>query len=134
PLRRRLRLGGERRSEEGDTEQERPARHRLDRRQHPTPVGRGPYAGRRPCSSPRCSAPASTAPAGSTTARCGRAEARRSVHHPGLARLRRLRWPFTTGVLDEELCAATGLEGVKAVYAARGRSHGATFFGVFDCL
>ena len=39
--------------------------------------------------------------------------------YPGLAGLREARWPVSQAVLDGELCASTGMEGILGVFEAR---------------
>src|SRR5262245_10906994 len=44
------------------------------------------------------------------------------------------RWPLTQGVLDGELCAATGMEGILGVFEARKSRHAPLAFVAFDLL
>jgi bifunctional non-homologous end joining protein LigD len=54
--------------------------------------------------------------------------------HAGLAWLRDVTWPMRQGVLDGELCAATGMEGILGVFEARKQRHAPLAFLAFDVL
>jgi ATP-dependent DNA ligase len=56
------------------------------------------------------------------------------LQHRGLGWLGDVRWPVDQAVLDGELFAGEGIEGVDAVLAARGRGGGAVAFAAFDVL
>jgi ATP-dependent DNA ligase len=56
------------------------------------------------------------------------------LRHPGCAWLREVRWPVAEAVLDGELCADTGSDGIQAVLEARGQRSGVTAFLAFDVL
>ena len=52
----------------------------------------------------------------------------------GLAWLRDVRWPVAQAVLDGEVCAETGSDGIQVVLEARGRADAPTSFLAFDVL
>jgi bifunctional non-homologous end joining protein LigD len=54
--------------------------------------------------------------------------------YSGLAGLRAARWPIDQAVLDGELCATTGMEGVLGVFEARERKDAPLAFVAFDVL
>ncbi len=54
--------------------------------------------------------------------------------YPGLAWLGDARWPVDQALLDGELCAATGMEGVLSVFEARERRSQPMAFVAFDLL
>jgi len=54
--------------------------------------------------------------------------------YPGLARLRDARWPIDQAVLDGELCASTGMEGILGVFEAREQQGAPVAFVAFDVL
>ncbi len=53
---------------------------------------------------------------------------------PGLAWLRKLRWPVASAVLDREAMAGDGSEGIQAVFEARHRVGSPMAFAAFDVL
>jgi bifunctional non-homologous end joining protein LigD len=54
--------------------------------------------------------------------------------YPGLTWLRTVAWPFAQGILDGELCAATGMEGILGVFEARKQAGAPVAFLAFDLL
>jgi ATP-dependent DNA ligase len=52
----------------------------------------------------------------------------------GLAWLREAAWPMRQGILDGELCAETGMEGILGVFEARKARHAPRAFVAFDVL
>ena len=58
----------------------------------------------------------------------------RADHLPGLAWLREIRWPVVSAVLDGEVVAGDGSEGIQAVFEARKRPGSPMAFAAFDVL
>jgi ATP-dependent DNA ligase len=56
------------------------------------------------------------------------------LSHPGVAWLRTVIWPFDEAILDSELCADDGREGIQRVLEARGQMDDETSLVVFDIL
>src|SRR5262245_41925043 len=54
--------------------------------------------------------------------------------YPGLAWLRKARWPTDSVILDGELCASTGMEGILGVFEARETGEAPMAFLAFDLL
>jgi ATP-dependent DNA ligase len=54
--------------------------------------------------------------------------------YPGMAGLREACWPIVQAVLDGELCASTGMEGILGVFEARERRGTPLAFVAFDVL
>jgi ATP-dependent DNA ligase len=59
---------------------------------------------------------------------------RELIRLPGLAWLREIRWPIASAVLDGEVVAGDGSEGIQAVFEARHRQGSAMAFTAFDLL
>ena len=59
---------------------------------------------------------------------------RELIRLPGLAWLREIRWPVASAVLDGEVVAGDGSEGIQAVFEARHRSGSPMAFTAFDVL
>jgi ATP-dependent DNA ligase len=56
------------------------------------------------------------------------------LSEPGLTWLGTVTWPVRSGVLDGELCAQTGMEGILGVFEARKARHAPLAFVAFDVL
>lgn len=56
------------------------------------------------------------------------------LHHPGMAWLREIAWPFKSAIFDGEACAGDGHEGIQAVFAERNRVGGDMALVLFDLL
>jgi ATP-dependent DNA ligase len=59
---------------------------------------------------------------------------RELIRLPGLAWLRKIRWPVASAVLDGEVVAGDGSAGIRAVFEARHRQGSGRAFAAFDVL
>jgi ATP-dependent DNA ligase len=68
------------------------------------------------------------------TVRCYSRRGLDLLRHRGLAWLKTIPWPMEAAVLDGEVFAGNGCDGIDSVFAARDREGGATAVAVFDIL
>ncbi len=68
------------------------------------------------------------------TTHCYSRPGRELLRHAGLAFLHELRWPVPDAILDGEIVAGDGHEGIHSVFAEREKPGGAMAFGAFNLL